>query len=260
MGSFGNYLENELLDHILGNGVYTPPTIYIALSTIDPTDDGSGLAEPTYSAYARVQHDNWSVATSRATHNIGDLTFPQKADGLSETISYWAAYDAASGGNMLAQGAFSLAKELVQGNTPIVPSGLMTVSITTSGMSNYLSNEILDHVFGNGAFTPPTNLYVGFSTADPTDDGSGISEPSGNNYARVNHNAWDIAVGGASENSGVILFPVPSGNWGTITFNFISDDPSAGNILFYGALQDEQAPDDGDTVQYSDGDLDITLD
>jgi hypothetical protein len=39
--------ENEILDHLFGKGSYTPPTIYVALSTADPTDAGTGIAQPS---------------------------------------------------------------------------------------------------------------------------------------------------------------------------------------------------------------------
>ena len=55
MGGFSDYWENKILDHIFGKGSYTPPTIYVGLSTADPTDDGSGLAEPSGNGYARKQ-------------------------------------------------------------------------------------------------------------------------------------------------------------------------------------------------------------
>ena len=41
MGSFANYWENEILDHLFGKGSYTPPTIYVGLSTADPADDAT---------------------------------------------------------------------------------------------------------------------------------------------------------------------------------------------------------------------------
>ena len=44
MGGFADYWEGEILDHIFGKGSYTPPTIYVGLSTVDPLDDASGLA------------------------------------------------------------------------------------------------------------------------------------------------------------------------------------------------------------------------
>lgn len=38
MGSLTNYLELELLDHVLNNAAYTPAaTLYLALATADPT-------------------------------------------------------------------------------------------------------------------------------------------------------------------------------------------------------------------------------
>ncbi|MBN2315450.1 MAG: hypothetical protein JXM79_16085 [Sedimentisphaerales bacterium] len=55
MGSFSDYWEDKILDHIFGKVNYTPPTIYVALSTSDPLDDASGLTEPTGNAYARVE-------------------------------------------------------------------------------------------------------------------------------------------------------------------------------------------------------------
>ena len=88
MGSISNYLENELLDHILGTGAYTKPTVYVGLSTADPTDDASGNAEPSGNAYARVAHSAWDAATSRATENTGTCTFPQ-ATGSWGTITHW---------------------------------------------------------------------------------------------------------------------------------------------------------------------------
>ena len=47
-------------------------------------------------------------------------------------------------------------------------------------LSNYVEDEVLDHVLKTGDWAQPANLYVALSTADPTDDASGIAEPSGN--------------------------------------------------------------------------------
>ena len=59
MGSFGDFLENELLDHVFGAAAYAAPaTLHMALSTADPLDDGTGLVEPTGGAYARAPVTN----------------------------------------------------------------------------------------------------------------------------------------------------------------------------------------------------------
>ena len=49
--------------------------------------------------------------------------------------------------------------------------------------SNYLSNEILDHVFSGNAFTAPSNYYVALYTVAPTASGGG-TEVTGGGYVR----------------------------------------------------------------------------
>jgi hypothetical protein len=79
MGSFADYWENEILDHLFGKGSYTPPTIYVGLSTADPFDDASGLAEPSGNSYARVATSgaDWNTASGGTIDNANELTFPQ---------------------------------------------------------------------------------------------------------------------------------------------------------------------------------------
>jgi hypothetical protein len=110
---------------------------------------------------------------------------------------------------------------------------------------NYLEKKLLDHVFGKAAFTAPANIYVAASTADPTEDGSGLAEPSGNNYSRVSTAAadWNAATLGAGTltNANAINFPVASGSWGTITHVALYDASSGGNLLYKGAISPSQA-------------------
>ncbi len=126
--------------------------------------------------------------------------------------------------------------------------------------SNYLENELLDHVFKTTSYTVPTNIYVALSTADPTESGGSIAEPSGNNYSRVACNTWDAASGGAIANTGAITFPTPSGSWGTVTHFALYDASTAGNMLAYGTLASSKNIGSGDTPSFAAGELDITLD
>ena len=129
------------------------------------------------------------------------------------------------------------------------------------GFSNYWENKILDHIFGKGSYTPPT-IYVGLSTADPTDDGSGLVEPSGNGYARVQTSASDCnaASSGSLDNAGDITFAQATGNWGTITHFALFDAATAGNMLAHGTLSQSKAIGESDTARFEAGDLDISLD
>lgn len=127
--------------------------------------------------------------------------------------------------------------------------------------SDHLENEILDHIFGKGSYTPPT-IYVGLSTADPLDSGSGLAEPSGNGYARVatSSGSWTTSSGGSLSNASDISFPQATGSWGTITHFALFDAASAGNMLAHGALNQSKTVASGETAKFAAGDLDVSLD
>ena len=130
MGSFSNHLEVELLDHVFSKGSYTPPTMYVALSTADPLDDGSGLAEPSGDGYARVQTagTDWNAALGGAIDNSNAITF-NEATGAWGNITHFALFDAASGGNMLLSGALGMSKTFSSGDTATFAAGDLDVSL-----------------------------------------------------------------------------------------------------------------------------------
>ena len=125
---------------------------------------------------------------------------------------------------------------------------------------NFWEDEVLDHLFGKGSYTPPT-IYVGLSTADPTDDASGNAEPAGNGYARVvtAGSDWTASSGGALENANVITFPTASGSWGTLTHFTLWDADTAGNMLAHGTLGASQAITTDQAPRFPAGDFDVTL-
>ena len=54
MSAMSDYLENKILDHVLGTTAYTAPsTVYIGLATASIADDNSGT-ELTGNNYSRV--------------------------------------------------------------------------------------------------------------------------------------------------------------------------------------------------------------
>ena len=130
MGSFTNYWENEILDHIFGKGSYTPSTIYVGLSTTDPLDDASGLDEPGGNGYARVQTSasDWNAASGGSLDNTNDITFDQ-ATGSWGTITHFALFDAATGGNMLAHGALNQSKAIDSSDTARFEAGDLDMSL-----------------------------------------------------------------------------------------------------------------------------------
>jgi hypothetical protein len=130
MGSFTYYWENEILDHIFGKGSYTPPAIYVGLSTADPLDDASGSAEPSGNGYARVQTaaSDWNPASGGSLDNANDITFAQ-ATGNWGTITHFTLFDAVTGGNMLAHGALSQSKAIDGSDTAGFEAGDLDISL-----------------------------------------------------------------------------------------------------------------------------------
>ena len=126
--------------------------------------------------------------------------------------------------------------------------------------SDHWENEILDHLFGKGSYSPPT-IYVGLSTADPGDDGSGLAEPSGNGYARKATTAadWNAASGGALDNATAIEFAEATGNWGTVTHFALFDAAGGGHLLAHGSLNQSKTIASGDSARFAAGDLDVSL-
>lgn len=125
-----------------------------------------------------------------------------------------------------------------------------------SAMSDYLENEILDHILGTGAYTMPSTVYVGLSTGSFNDDNSG-TELTGNGYARQSI-SFGAASSGTASNDAAVEFPAATGSWGTVSHFGLFDASSAGNLLIHGALTASKVIDTGDILKIAVGDMDIT--
>ncbi len=117
MGSFSDYWEDEVLDHLFGKGDYVPPVIYVGLSKQHPGDDGAELREPAGNGYARVPttEADWNVAAGGVLDNANAITFPS-AVGDWGTLTHFALFDSAAAGHLLAHGALAHAQTIVGGD------------------------------------------------------------------------------------------------------------------------------------------------
>lgn len=143
-----------------------------------------------------------------------------------------------------------------------------------SAMTDYLENQLGDHLLRTASFAKPTILAHALYTAAPGEAGGG-TEVSGGAYARVdlppldtNYNATQGGTSGASsgstgllDNAVVITYPAPSGaNWGVIVSWAMLDALTSGNMLVYGALTISKTVNDGDPAPtFQPGDLDFTF-
>lgn len=112
-----------------------------------------------------------------------------------------------------------------------------------SGKSAYLEAALLDHVYGDTAYTPPATIYFALSTSawDPAATGSAMDEVAGGSYARqpLTNNTTDFpnATGAdpAVKTTGAAVdFPTATADWGTVLSWYAVDASSAGNCLHGG--------------------------
>lgn len=258
-GSFSNYLENVLLDHVLKNTAYTvPANLYLGWSTADPGESAGGLAEPVGNNYARALANSWSAASGRATSNSASA-LSNVASGSWGTLTHWSLFDAITSGNMLVYSTMTASRTITAGQALSCAIGDLGISFDAGAVSTYLANALLNHFLKTASYTVPTNIYNALSTANPGDSGSGLAEPVGNNYARPTSNGWALASGGSCANDADITFATASGAWGLCTHGALYDASTSGNLLFYGALSPNQTPVNLSVVKHVTGGFVVTL-
>ncbi len=137
MAGFTDALEQALLNHIFTDPAYVPPaTLYIGLSSTTPTDAGGNVTEPVGGAYSRVPTNasDWGPAAGTAPASkttIAGKTFSTAtADWLAGTnLTYFLLFDASSAGNVVAFGALTTAKPVLNGDTPSFAAGSLTLKL-----------------------------------------------------------------------------------------------------------------------------------
>lgn len=135
-----------------------------------------------------------------------------------------------------------------------------------SAFSDYLENELLDHILRNETWAPPASVWIALFTADNgLEAGTITGEVTGGAYARMevggaSGRTFSAAVAGTTDNDQDIQFITASADWGTVTHMAIMDASSAGNVLYHGALTLAKTVNNGDTFKYNAGDLDVAHD
>jgi hypothetical protein len=125
--------------------------------------------------------------------------------------------------------------------------------------STYLENAMLNAVLLNTSYTSPSSVYVALYTVSPGPGGGGTEvSTSGTAYVRQAA-TFNTPGSGSTTNSADILFPAATGSgWGTISYFAIWDDPSAGNMLYYGSLTASKVINVGDQLKFAAGGITVT--
>lgn len=143
MSGFINSLEAAILDHVLLDTTYTPPTNwFVGLSSTTPGEDGSNFTEPSGGSYARVSTSaaTWAAAAGGAPSTKANgvaITFAQAtADWVSGAdLTHFGLFAASSGGTVQIWGLLATAKPVLNGDTPSFAIGALIVKLGDPGDS-----------------------------------------------------------------------------------------------------------------------------
>lgn len=121
--SISDYAENKLLAAVFNNVAYSVAAVYVKLHTADPGETGATApAANTTRAVATFAAASGGSAVSNA-----DVTWTNVPTG--ETYSHISLWDASTAGNCLWSGALTTPKAVSVGDTFLIPTGQLTVSL-----------------------------------------------------------------------------------------------------------------------------------
>ena len=131
MSAASDYLEDKLLDHVLGGTTYTQPTtLYLALFTASTgleTNSPSAEVSTSSTGYGR-QTVTFAAASSGSAATNATVTFTTATANWG-TVTHVAVMDASTAGNVLFHGAVTASKTIETGDTFQVSSGNLTISL-----------------------------------------------------------------------------------------------------------------------------------
>lgn len=135
----------------------------------------------------------------------------------------------------------------------------------SNAFTDALENDIIDYYFRNQAsgVGHVTTIYVALVTAVVAEDDTGatiteVADASG--YARQAV-VFTAASGGTSANNADVVFTASGGDWGTVVGIALVDSGThgAGNVLMFDNSMTDVTVNDGDTLTFATGDIDISV-
>lgn len=129
----GTYLQSQRVGWLRGsNFVAAPANTYVALFTTAPTNAGTGGTEVSGGAYVRqtVTSSGWAAASGASptqTSNSSIITFPTATANWG-TVTAFALYDAATGGNLLYTAALASSQVVSSGSTMSFQASALIIS------------------------------------------------------------------------------------------------------------------------------------
>jgi hypothetical protein len=127
--AFSDYVENKVLDHVVGKTSWTMPSVWVGLYTAAPSDSGGGT-ECTGGSYARksTAGSDWTAAAAGSTSNAAIITFVTPT-GSWGTATHFGLFDASTAGNLLAWAVLTTSQAIGTGNTVTFAIGALVITL-----------------------------------------------------------------------------------------------------------------------------------
>lgn len=130
-GGKSDYLELELLDHVLGGADYVRPSpVFVGLFTVTPSDTGGGT-EVAGGNYGRASvtnnATNFPAAAAGLKSNGAAIPFAVPSGSWGTAVA-WGLFDAATAGNLLYWGPITPNQAIVANATVSIPVGALDIT------------------------------------------------------------------------------------------------------------------------------------
>lgn len=139
MAGASTYTKNNILKALLhGTTMPLPSGTYVSLHTADPGATGaSEVSTGAWPSYVRRKAEGagemgtgWTTPTTGTSSNTNQLTYPSNYGAGSVTVTHFAIWDAASGGNCLETAALTTSRTLSVGDILVFDVGALTVTVS----------------------------------------------------------------------------------------------------------------------------------
>lgn len=136
MSAASNYTETNVINALLrGVAFPLPAKTFLSLHTANPGEaGGSEVATASWPSYVRKDAANggaiatgWGAPADGTTTNAQQILYPSSNAASAVTITHWAIYDAATGGNLLAYAPLNTPRTLQPGDVFVFDAGALTV-------------------------------------------------------------------------------------------------------------------------------------
>lgn len=260
MSNLTNYAENKLADLARGQGfsIAADWTVHLLTAVSDSAHTkvtGTGYAGQTstrsLTEWAGTQGAGTTLASSGTSHRTSNNSLIDFGVGGAGGWSGPAIAVGLFDGTELFAWADMDPRTIAEGEAFSFDPGTIIFDLGVSGgMSDYLSNRLIDLIWRDEAYVWPSTLYAAYTVTAPTNASLGL-EPGVGGYARVavpsTLSGWTPTQGGLTEdlstgtdgriaNQALVSFPVPTADQGVATHGELLDAAVAGNLMFWRAL------------------------